>query len=175
MKITLYLILSVNIMAFSDFQNLLGKHISEIDIHGNNPKPTSHINKYYMLIDSYTEFYGIPYNYMIINTNNQDIIKDITIYISGVINRPFYDAFIDSYDNPKSIQITDKVKSISKSDGKGQFSRNSEKRFLTTKEGTFEEKPLYILWEKKGYQIKILLKHNMDTSEISFSLPTKEF
>ncbi|TPV34696.1 hypothetical protein FJ651_03965 [Paucihalobacter ruber] len=48
-----------------------------------------------------------------------------------------------------------------------QYLRKSE---LELREGTFEENPLYIIWNKEQYMIKALLRHNQNISEITFSL-----
>jgi len=126
-----------------------------------------------VLTEEFYYFFDKPYNHVFINTNDQDIIRDITIYIDGIIDRPFYDTFINHYGEPNSIQIIDEIKPISK--GVGDFNEDLEKRFISTKEGAFEDKPLYMLWNKKHYQIKILLKHRTSKTEITFRLPTNTF
>ncbi|HXJ99793.1 MAG TPA: hypothetical protein VNJ50_13150, partial [Gelidibacter sp.] len=47
----------------------------------------------------------------------------------------------------------------------GQYLKKS---FIETREGSFEEHPLYMIWDKEHYQINILLKSHTNTSEIIF-------
>lgn len=163
-------------MNFTKFENLLGKHILEtkntfdIDFENNND------NIYYATLNDYKEFYGISVDYIIVITDERDIINSITIYYNEVVDKRFYKSFISDYNSPTTIQVVEKIEVISKSSNVfDSIIQNVEKRFLKTTEGSFDEKPLYMLWDKKDYQIKILMRYSQNKSEITFRLPTSKF
>ena len=80
-------------------------------------------------------------------------------------------------DAPSSLQIAESRKTISSREtprgSKGEGSRTVKKSILKTRDGSFEEKPLYILWNRKDFQIEILIKHDQGLSKIFFRRPTK--
>ncbi|MFC4634632.1 hypothetical protein ACFO3O_11975, partial [Dokdonia ponticola] len=55
----------------------------------------------------------------------------------------------------------------------GKVIQHLAKNTFDLREGTFEEKPLWIVWEKEGYEIKAHLRHKNNRSEITFKLITQ--
>jgi len=117
--------------------------------------------------DKLNFFYGMPYRLLFIQTDENKMIKSIGVFFNKHIDRKFYEAFNKAYGEPTNILIIDERVVISESvldNGFGQASKAE----LKLREGTFEEDPLYIIWEKESYQIKALLRQQ-NMSEITFS------
>ena len=118
------------------------------------------------------EFYGIPYKFVFIQTDRNNSIQSINIKFNSIIDFNFYEAFNEVYGVPNNILVIEKRNILSEENikdetyGFNQFLRKSE---LDLREGSFEEKPLYILWKKENYQIKALLRHKQGVSEIIFT------
>jgi hypothetical protein len=173
-------------MTCINFEDLLGKHISYTekitgyDFEETNVNLKYSENKHYSIKskidDSLFEvkyLCGIPYKFLFIQTDKTDIVQSITIYFQRLINRAFYDAFNEVYGIPSSMLVIEKRTVISENNGEDEtfsFQQHLRKSELELREGTFEENPLHIVWEKKKYMIKALLRHNQNISEITFSL-----
>ena len=157
-------------MDYKEFENLLGKHFSFTkEVFGIDFKSTNYGTKFYTNSEYLnTEFYGIPYNFITITVNKEDIVQSITVHFQEVINRQFYDLFIKKYGEPNSIQVIENKKIESKTLGEGFFQHLTKSSF-DLREGTFEEDPLYIIWEKEHFQVKAFLRHKNSISEIIFS------
>lgn len=173
------LILALNLNSYFvdniEFEELLGKHISNVektigsDFEKNNfekIKISFYSNSQYFNID----FYGIFCNHLTIQTNEKDIVQSISIHFREVITREFYDSFIQQYGEPNNIQVIENRRTVSESFGEG-FYQHLRKSTFDLREGTFDENPLYIIWEKEHFQIKAFLRHKMNISEITFSIP----
>lgn len=149
------------------FQSFLGKNVSEIKIFGETPLSKPHNNNFYSVASKEVQYiYGMPYLRVVIHTNDNGIVKKITLNLTGLIEDAFYDAFVKDFGLPTSIQITDTTKIISETIG--VFNQTMRKSFITTREGAFEEKPLYIIWKKKHFQIRILMNYSGNKTRISF-------
>ena len=173
-------------MDFIKYENFLGEHITFAEtITGNdfnkvnfNSEDTEFrycSNSEYLreLIDyKAKDYYGMPYIDLFIKTDKIDKIQSVTIHFRKTIDRKFYDLFTNDYGEPNSILVIDKRNIISEStlrDDNNKVIQTSRKSELELKEGTFEDKPLYIIWEKDNYEIKALLRHKTGISEITFS------
>lgn|SRR5690606_4629378 len=158
-------------------KNLLGKNISEAYelIDNGFELDTSNNNLYFMSTESYKYFYDMPTYYILIS-NNENIIDSITLYFHGIIDKGFYSSFTNDFGNPSTIQVIENVEIISEEKlTESPFSQHLRKNFIETKEGTFDEKPLFMIWDKESYQIKILLNHQSNISIITFRNPTDKF
>jgi len=169
-------------MNFKEFENLIGKDIST----ANYILATDFDNKalggnlYFSNSDVSNYFYGMPYKVISIKTNDMGVIEAITIVFLGVIDRSFYDTFILDYGEPNTIQVIDGRDDIgkwTKPDVKeeGDIEQSVRKVTLIMKEGKFEDNPLFMIWNKKRYQIRTLLKYEQNMSEITFRIPTNKF
>lgn len=117
-------------------------------------------------------FYNLPYNMLSLKKDDNHKIQTITIVCNQIINREIFDLINAHYGKPSSIQVianrTLESETIGK-DENGNIIGNSKKHTLDLKEGSFEENPFLIVWEKKGYQIQALLNQKHDRSSITFS------
>lgn len=63
-------------------------------------------NVFYIKDESISKaFFGMFYNHISLETNENDIVQSITIHFQGMIDRSFYDAFNIAYGEPQHIQI----------------------------------------------------------------------
>lgn len=175
----LYLVLFQQTMDFKEFEILIGKDISYANAvltdAGFNYKRLLAVNLY--TSDKYKLFYGMTYNMISIMTDEDEIVRDIVIHFQSMIDNSFYDLFSLNYGHPDTIQIIDGYDSVGdwkESDPGEEFSHRVRKVTLKTREGKFEENPLFMIWKKEGYQIKILMKQEQGISEITFRLPTEK-
>lgn len=177
MKLLATIILFNYFMGFNEFQGLIGKHISTVDhiLANEFDNKLFGENIYYTRSGNIKKYYGMPYNILSIKTNKQNIVESVTIHINEVINKSFYDLFILDYGKPNTIQIIDNLGIKNESfNFKNGFIQHLKKGDFKTKEGKFEENPLFILWKNNTFQIKIFFKHQENKSEIIFSVATYE-
>ncbi|WP_452600771.1 hypothetical protein [Pontimicrobium sp. MEBiC06410] len=164
-----------------EFEKLLGESISVFEkTIGNDFKknPAMDFNsievEFYSLKDwnITKDLYGMPYRSLQVKKDKNNKIETIYISFNSIISRDFFDLFNAQYGKPNSIQIIAKrtleQESINKNEN-GEIRSNSKKYSLDLKEGSFDEKPLYITWKKDDYEIKALLIHKEGRSKIIFS------
>ncbi len=177
MKLLVTLILFTQSMDFKEYESLIGKDISYanlilIEEGFKYHKPLK--NPFYTS-DNYKWLCGIPYNMISIITDDKNIVTSITIHLHKLIDSKFYDLFIMDYGDPNTIQVIDGYDFIGKwteEESEEGFGSKSRKITFKMKEGTFEENPLFMIWNKENYQIKVLLKDEQNISEITFRVPT---
>lgn len=157
------------------FDDVLGKHLSvaekilDTNFKSNSFKRNDFKIKFHSNINPlFRDFYGMKYDFVTILTDEEDVIKSVTIHFSKIIDREFYDLFNKDYGSPKHIQVIENRKIISEIKGEGFF-HNIKKSTFDLREGTFEENPIYIIWEKDRCLIKAFLRQQ-NMSEITFSL-----
>ncbi|WP_378184002.1 hypothetical protein [Aquimarina sp. SS2-1] len=165
------------------FEQLLGKTIPAIeDRIGSSFKPS--IVKFedcsmYSNWDYFnSDFFGYTIRYLSLTTDDKGITSSISIHFPSVIAQPFYNSFTQEYGEPDTIKVVDKTTVVS--EGKyvsenGDFVSNVKKRESDLRDGTFEEKPLFMIWEKDGFYIQAYLRHEMNISEIMFSIDSPPF
>ena len=166
-------------MSFERFENLIGKDISYANqillVEGFQHKNLLEVNLY--TSNSYKEFYRMSYNMVSIMTDENKIIKDITIHFHHIIDSSFYNSFTVDYGNPDAILVIDKDDSEGKFkeiNPKKEFDHKLKKVTLKVVEGKFEDGPLFMIWKKDHYDIKILKKREQNISEITFRLPSNK-
>jgi hypothetical protein len=162
------------------FEDFLGRNISDftilfdVDFRRNTFNKNDFIFTFHSNINYINEpFYDIFYNHITITTDENNIIKTITLHFREVINREFYNSLNYEYGEPNAIQIISNRKLESKTiikDEHGKTIETLKKNTFDLREGSFEEKPLFILWEKESFQLKALLKHNQSRSQMTFSI-----
>ena len=177
---------NIFVVDYIKFEELLGKHISVAEtVIGDDFSETSFKSKkngvkYYSnseylrkLLDyELKDYFGMPCINLFIQTDKNDIVQSINIFFHKSIDRQFYDMFNTVYGQPTSILIIDKRTVISESSAKDDphgFNQHVRKSELELREGTFEEGPLYIIWEKGSYKVKALFRQQ-NMSEITFSI-----
>ena len=162
-------------MNYKQFEQLLGKPFSEVKEITNCDFKVRDRNeiKFYMNTEFFTRsLYGMVYNFISITTDHNDNVDSFCIHFHKVIDQSFYDAFVAQYGEPDNIHVISKRTVIS--EGKyvsdnGDFTSNVRKSEVDVREGTFDEKPLFIIWNKKDYKIKALLRHKQNISKITYS------
>jgi len=179
MKLLLYLVLFnyLQFMDFKEFETLLGKPISfSEETMGNDFKNDIFRKDFYYISNEFVKknFYNMSYNCFSIQIDSKNNLKSITIYFNEMINNEFYKSFIKVYGNPNSIQV------IENRNYEGEWvdvedGHKVRRATFKLREGSFEEKPLFILWNKKEYQIKAFLRHKSNISELTFRIPTDGF
>ena len=103
-------------------------------------------------------YFGIPFKSISITTDEKSNLQSITIHFKEVINREFYDLFIQTYDYPSHILVVEKTHIINESNQKDDFlNQYLSKGKIELSEGKFEENPLFIIWRREHFQIKINL------------------
>ncbi|WP_346880773.1 hypothetical protein [uncultured Algibacter sp.] len=158
------------------FEELLGKHVSKFeDSIGIDFENTLFQKSFYYISDEFTKkhFYGMEYNMVDIITNEDQKVQSISVLFRKVIDSQFYNAFIVNYGEPDHIQVVLNKKEIKEDypkENNNDFTRNAKKYEIELKEGSFNEKPLYIIWKKDNYEIKAFLRHKQNMSEITFSI-----
>jgi len=153
------------------FESLIGKDVLYanqilLDEGFENKKSSRNL---YSILDRNKWFYGVPYNTISITPDENKMVISIIIHFNSIIDLSFYDAFVLDYGNPESIQVFDGYDSI------GEWTKDDpnqrvRKTTYKLKEGKFEDEPLFMFWNKNGYQIKSLTKHKQNLSLISFSI-----
>ena len=172
------ILLLLNMKGDTKFENFIGKDIETFKAINSPLKHRDDLNKYYMFSEVGYEFYGKTYHNATITTDNENIIKDITIYMNGIVDKTFYDVFNNNYGAPSDILVVDYAKEVSRREEKREekveeeLSATAKKVISFMKKGKFEDKPQYLIWNKKGYQIRIFLRYDIKMSEIKFTLPT---
>ncbi|GAA4272053.1 hypothetical protein U6A24_11135 [Aquimarina gracilis] len=108
-----------------------------------------------------------------IQKNEKEVVQSISIHFPKTIDRKFYDLFIEEYGKPNSIQVIRNQQLVSESnlkDKNDKILQTARKVTFDLAEGTFEDKPLFIIWKKEGFYIQAYLRHEQKISEVTFSL-----
>ncbi|TSE04380.1 hypothetical protein FOF46_26505 [Aquimarina algiphila] len=164
------------------FEELLEEHLSEVKKAVSTNFKESNIEKIkaqlYFSQNFNMNFYGMLSHVLSLETDESDIVKSITIHFDKVINRQFYDSFIEKYGEPDHIHVISNRKIISEGSIKDdignviQHARKSEGDLI---EGTFDEKPLFMIWKKENFYIQAFLRHKQNISEIMFNTESPPF
>lgn len=157
----------------SELERFIGKHIDELS--GIGDVLISEGNRHNIDLKSSKEFFGMKYNKLQLTTDKAKTIEELSIGLSGIIDKAFYNDMINRYGSPNSILIKDKLISESQSKNDGEINQSLKKRMFSLKEGKFEDKPLYVLWNKEGYQIRIMLYYENSLTGVTFRKPTDSF
>lgn len=155
-----------------DFKELLGKHISTVEKVISNDFENKLFGKefYYIKDENITKnLYGISFNSLTILTDENEIIESITIHLPKVIDKEFYNQFIKIYGYPNEIKVIQRREEISNDFIEDEiFSQEVKKSNIELRDGSFEDNPLFIIWEKEKFVIKVLSRHEQGVSEITF-------
>lgn len=162
MKITIFSLLTLSLMTISylDLEKLLYNTIREI------PNAILIDNKSNQYINTYSlngdfNFLDKPYSTLYINTDKDGIIQHFAFGINGVMDKAFYDTMVTKYGTPDEMT---KIDNIATKKPEALNGIKSVESTYTLKKCRFEENPLHIIWNKKGYKIKFLLKQSAKTT-----------
>ncbi|VXB26759.1 conserved hypothetical protein [Flavobacterium sp. 9AF] len=76
---------------------------------------------------------------------------------------------IEIYGNPNQIKVIEKREEISRHISTDEtFRQEMTQNIIELREGSFEENPLYIIWEKEDFTITIFSRYKNGISEITF-------
>lgn len=169
------------------FEELLEKHLSEIKktVGSNFRKSGFEEIKIHLYFSQHfnMNFHGMFSHVLSLETDENDIIKSITVHFNKVIDHQSYNSFVEKYGEPNHIYVLSNIKVVkektSSNDYKGaddlSFHQNVTKREGDLIEGKLEDKPLAIVWEKDGYYIQAYLRHEQNISEVMFSIDNPSF
>ena len=166
-------------MNYIEFEKLLGQHISVTEeTIGSDFENTLFGENSYFIKDEYIikDFYRMPYNFISVVKTENDTLHSITIHFRKIISRQFFDSFIEKYGEPDNIQIIENRQLESETiikDDNGKVKQRLTKNTFDLREGTFEERPLFIWWKKENYHIRAFLRRKQNISEIRFGFPEK--
>lgn len=158
-------------MVNNQYEYLLGKNINEVELSGIKPQKDNLIsNKYLYLFDIPVKYHNNDIYTIFITTDENDKINQLKINLLALINESFFNVLVDQYGKPDNILIIDKVISNSGENlnPKSSYEQYVQKRAFKTREGNFQEKPIYIIWNKDDFQITFLMKYKQNTTEITF-------
>ncbi|WP_120752407.1 hypothetical protein [Aquimarina sp. BL5] len=149
-------------ISYLDLEKLLYHNIKEIPntILINNGD-NKYINTYSLNGDF--NFVDKPYTTLYISTDKDGIIQYFAFGINGVMDKSFYDMMVTKYGAPDEMTNIDEMITITE-ESKARNGIKSKESTYTLKKCRFEEKPLYIIWHKKDYKIKFLLKQGAKTT-----------
>ncbi len=169
------------------FEQLLGNYVLDIEnaigsnlVKQNFKKANITFYSNSDLLD--INFYGIASNHITVQIDQKEVVRSISIHFPKVIDREFYDLFVKKYGNPKHTYIMSNMKEIISKEDNSQnnkndlsFHQNLRKREGDLIEGTFDDKPLFMIWEKENFYIQAFLRHKQNISEVMFSLESPPF
>ena len=104
--------------------------------------------------------------------NEEETITKVYVDLSTLIDKSFFDDFVNIYGEPNHILVQDEVLYDSKHTG--EFGQTVRKTHSKAREGTFDENPIFIIWFKDGIKIQVLMKYAQNVSEIAFSTDDRE-
>ena len=130
-------------------------------------------------INFFKEYFNTSSHYISAKVDEENLSRSITIHFREVINKEFYNSFVKKYDEPIHMYVMKNTRVIStsklSSEEDSDFNQTMTKSEGDMVEGTFDEKPLFIIWKKEGYYIQAFLRHEQNISEIMFSLDSPHF
>jgi len=170
MKIILLLFtwINMNISSNPKFEDLIGKEISLANSifdteFKNNLSGLK--NLYIAYLDSPKRFFNQQYSILSITVDDNNLINSITIHFLDVFDYCFFSSFNKEYHTPYKILVIDNKKVINKEKSGARTITQSQGKL---QEGNFEDRPLFIYWENKSFQIKAFFRYKQNVSEITF-------
>jgi hypothetical protein len=155
-------------MRIENFTHFLGKNVKTIEF-GDQivPNRVQGDNKIgYFFFEEPFIYFNNSINHLYFLVDDQDIIIEIYIYLNVLIDKKFYQTFIKLYGQATELLVNDGIIY----DRKPVRIRNStiKKTAYEVRNGKFEENPVFIKWNKAGYEVKIVMKYDKNVSEILF-------
>jgi len=158
-------------MKDSNFEKLLNKNVKNVSNILNCKFKNNLLNPkfYYSEFENERSYFGYKYNFISLTINNNEI-NSITINLNKLINKDFFNSFIKVYGKPNEIRVLKKeniINTVNEKDN-NSFNQKLKQSIIETEEGSFDDKPLYILWEKDHYIIKLFQRYDRGYSDITF-------
>lgn len=152
------------------YELFLGQKISALEIKLGTSDYNKTDERYsYFFFDDQLPYYNNYANAMFVRVDDKERIKSIDIKLTELINDVFYNELIKQYGNPNSILVVNKISTLGISVDE---TMNSivKRSFAETREGSFEEQPLHIIWNKDSFKTEVLMKYEQSLSEITFTV-----
>lgn len=154
-------------MSEHQYELLLGKDISSITI--DNSEFIANKSNYYSIpfIDNPKAYHNNYIYFISFCTNDEKKITEVSIKLKTLVDKELYTTLTSIYGQPTMILVPDKIlydKTIESEKVKATVRKTKSK----AKQGAFEDNPTFIIWEKKGFKIEVLMKYEQNISEISF-------
>ncbi len=154
-------------MSGYQYELLLGKSISSIKI--DNSEFNINESNYYSI--SFTnnpkEYYNNYIYFMSFFTDHNNVITKIDIKLISLVTKELYHTLTEIYGQPTIILVPDKVL-YDKTIEHKKIKATARKVKRKAKQGTFEDKPTFLIWQKEDFKLEILMKYEQNMSEISF-------
>ena len=156
------------------FENYLGIKIDNININNLKPiKNTTLKNTFSISLKSLFKYYNnyISHIYFITNENKQ--VNQILVNLTSLIDKQFYNQLVFIYGEPDIISIKDGISHQSQKsvNPKNTLNQSVQKTIYNIRVGSFEEKPVHLLWKKESFQIEVFMKYDRNNSQIIFRKP----
>ncbi|MBG6129062.1 hypothetical protein IWQ47_000246 [Aquimarina sp. EL_43] len=150
---------------------LIGKHISEIPSAKLNVKEISYNS--YTITPNTGIYLGKPYQSFSIVTDKNDVIKELSIRMNHAIDKSFFNRMVEEYGDPFALYKIDEILETKTSFHEDGGSSTSSKGSM--KKCTFEEDPIFIIWNIKEQSIIVKIKRQGSFPSTSISLENKGF
>ncbi len=154
------------------FDNLLGQNIENIELEPQYQKYCDS-NKCSYFFESPLPYYNNTIHAVFIRFNEEKTISDININLMSLIDKSSYDEMVDVYGQPNHILVSDRIVHETKKTYNKKLGQTTKKKQTKARQGTFDENPTFIIWDKENFKIEVLMKYEKGISEINFKLPRK--
>lgn len=113
-------------------------------------------------------FFGKNFNNLHLYVNEKKNIQSVIFGFPTIMDTSFYEAMVNKYGKPSEMTKMDQITHYSKSN-KSRNGITSQEINYTLKDCSFEENPLFIIWNKNGFRMKVTLKQKQQLTEVTFS------
>ncbi len=149
------------------YELLLDKNINDIEFNEEKKHYSNENLCSFFFFNSPKRYFNNSINMIFININDEEKITQIDIKFLSLINQELYDKLNEIYGEPNMVLVPDKI-IYNKTSKVKRINLTVNKTKSHTKQGDFNDKPTFIIWEKKNYKVEILMKYQQNISEISF-------
>jgi hypothetical protein len=162
-----------------DFSKLLGKEIYEVDrfLLGNNFQLNENLPKSYLVKKEIKSHYGL--NYLEVNFTNDKsgLVNSVSLTITEVVNKKTFELLNDEFGKPSSIKVIDQEIFLSSGSDSANNNHTFNKGYATFKEGTFDDNPLFVIWDKDDLEVILHIRrgklYHQGFSILTYRYPIK--
>ena len=159
------LLILISMTQKKHFEHLLGEPISLIRENYSYSREINS-NKTSSFIAGNFNFFETPIDYGFhVSLDENNLIDTILFSIPYVIDKLNYVKMMDRYGIPNEISKKDKVTTFEPVTSNGITAIES---IYTVKECTFDEQPMFIIWHKNSFTLKIIIEHERNISKIEY-------
>lgn len=153
-----------------NFETLLGKNISEIQLLGYASNNMD--DNIYLITEPRVKFLGRPIHKLMIGTREDKKIVYIHIIFSEQGNKNFYKIISDEYGENFDVMVLDQAitkETTSKEIADGFFTENLEHTSTILQKGTIHDKDLnHLLWSKEKFELMLFYNRFKNREEVHF-------